>query len=61
MSELDKKMMEYSKRFDDGFPMIPLGWGRTDEQVIEIIDKCLEKGKDAYAMGYVDDDPDVDY
>lgn len=61
MTELDKKMIEYAERFDEGFPAIPLCWGRTDEEVIEIINKCLEEGKDAYEMGYVEDDGDVLY
>lgn len=58
---IDEKMMEYAKRFDDGFPMIPLGWGRTEQEVIEIIDECLKKGKDVYELGYVKDDLDVIY
>ena len=55
MIELDKKLEEYGKRFSDGFPTIPLMLGRTDEEVIEIIDDCLKKGKDVYELGYVED------
>lgn len=58
---LEEKMKQYGKKFDDGFPMIPLGWGRTDEEIIEIIDECLEKGKDVYELGYLDDDDEVEY
>lgn len=61
MSELDKYLDEYTKAFDDGFPMIPLAWGRTDEEVIEIIKKCLENKKDAYEMGLVDNEDDEMY
>lgn len=61
MNEVDKKMLEYAKKFDDGFPMMPLGWGRTDEQIIEIIDRCLKTGKDVYELGYIEDDPDLLY
>lgn len=61
MEKLDEKLKEYAERFDDGFPMIPLGWGKTDEEIIAIIDDCLEKGKDVYELGYVTDDEDVLY
>ena len=58
---LDKKMKEYTERFDDGFPMIPLKWGRSDKEVVAIIDRCLKEGKDVYELGYLKDDPDIDY
>lgn len=58
---MDEKLKEYSERFDDGFPMIPLAWGRSDEEVIELIDKCLEAGKDAYEMELVELDDDLEY
>lgn len=61
MSEVDKKMLAYAKKFGDTFPIMPLGWGRTDEEVIEIIDRCLKTGKDAYELGYVEDDDDIKY
>lgn len=50
---LDQKMQEYSQRFHDGFPTIPLAWSRSDNELIGIIDECLEKGKDVYELGYV--------
>lgn len=59
--ECINKMKEYDKRFKDTFPTIPLAWGRSDEEIIEIIDKCLEEGKDVYELGYVEDDPDIKY
>lgn len=59
--EVMKKMDEYCERFGDGFPTIPLAWGRSDEEIIEIIDKCLEEGKDVYELGYVEDDLDIQY
>lgn len=58
---LDEKMTEYAKKFDDGFPMIPLGWGRSEEEIIAIIDECLQKNKDVYDLGYVEDDSEIDY
>lgn len=47
--------MAYAERFGDGFPMIPLGWGREESEIIAIIDRCLESGKDVYEMGLVED------
>ena len=58
---LDEKMKEYAERFDDGFPMMPLGWGRSDTEIIAIIDRCLREGKDVYELGYIEDDPEVNY
>lgn len=58
---LEEKLKKYAKKFGDGFPMIPLAWGRTDEEIIGLIDKCLAAGKDAYEMGFVSDDDDINY
>lgn len=52
---------EYAKRFGDGFPMIPLGFGRTEKEVETLIKKCLEEGKDAYELGLLKDDDGVIY
>ena len=56
-----KKMEQYAKAFGDGFPMYQLGRGRTDKEIIEIIDRCLDAGKDAYDLGLVSDDDDIEY
>jgi hypothetical protein len=53
---LEQKMKEYTKRFNDGFPTIPLAWSRSDAELIKIIDECLAKGKDVYELGYVEDE-----
>ena len=58
---MDDKLDAYAEKFGDGFPMMPLAWGRTDDEVIEIIDDCLSNGKDVYELGYVEDDDDVMY
>lgn len=58
---LDEKLKEYADTFGEGFPTIPLAWGRTDKETIAIIDKCLKAGKDAYALGLLSDDEDVQY
>ena len=55
---MDEKLEAYAERFGDGFPMYQLGRGRTDEEVMSIIDECLEKGKDAYELGLVNDEDD---
>lgn len=52
---------KYAKRFGEGFPTIPLAESRTEEEVIEIIRECLDKGKDVYELGYVEDDEDLQY
>lgn len=56
-----KKLREYAERFGDGFPTIPLAWGRSDEEVVELIDKCLAAGKNVYEMGLVSEDDDLKY
>lgn len=58
---VNAKMEKYAKKFGDGFPTIPLARGRSDQEVIMIIDECLSKGKDVYELGYVSNDPDIDY
>lgn len=51
----------YWKRFGDVFPTIPLAKGRTDEEVIAIINECLTKGKDVYELGYASNSRDILY
>ena len=58
---LDAKLSAYTMKFNDGFPMMPLGWGRSDDEIIEIIDRCLTEGKDVYELGYLEDDNDIEY
>ncbi len=53
---LEKKLEQYAKIFDDGFPMYQLGRGRTDEEIVELIDTCIKENKDAYEMGWVKED-----
>lgn len=54
--ELEAKMTKYAEIFEDGFPTVPLAWGRTDEELIAIIDECIDKGNDVYELGYVKED-----
>lgn len=54
MSEkLQKALDEYKKKFNDDFPTIPFVGNRPDEEVIEIIDECIEANKDVYDLGYL--------
>lgn len=41
---MNKKLDEYRKRFNEQFPLM-LVMGMDDEDIIEIIDKCLESGE----------------
>lgn len=61
MTKLDRKLIEYAERFDDGFPMYQVGRGRTEDEIVSIIVKCLEENKDAYELGYCEDDDDIQY
>lgn len=45
----------YEKAFDDSFPTIPMS-GRTEEEMIDTISKCVSEKKDVYEMGYLDID-----
>ena len=46
---------DYKDKFDDTFPSMQLG---LDE---EICKECLEKNKDVYELGYLDNDIDKKY
>lgn len=43
----------YENTFDDSFPTIPIS-GRTEEEMIDMINKCVSEKKDVYEMGYLD-------
>lgn len=57
----ETKLNEYEEMFGDQFPTYPLMLTRTEEQAIEIIDSCIRNKKDVYAMGYLEDDPNIQY
>lgn len=44
---------QYEKTFDDSFPTVPMS-GRAEEEIIDIINKCVSLKKDVYDMGYLD-------
>jgi hypothetical protein len=58
---MQELLKQYAQRFGDGFPTIPLAWGRTQEEVEDLIKQCLDAGKDAYEMGFVEDNTDLVY
>lgn len=61
MDKLEEKMNQYEDAFGESFPTYPLMLTRTDDEIIAIIDRCLDAGKDVYEMGILKDDPDVKY
>lgn len=50
-TEFEKALKRYDDHFEEPFPTIPLCWGRSEEDVIKMINECLAKDKDVYAMG----------
>ncbi len=54
---MDNKLLQalelYEKTFDDSFPTIPMS-ERTEEEMSDIISKCVSEKKDVYDMGYLD-------
>lgn len=58
---LEEYLNKYIEAFGEGFPMYQLGRGRTDEEIGQLIADCIANKKDAYAMGFVTDDVDVQY
>ena len=45
MSEFEKLNQDYLEMFDDSFPTIPF-MGESEENIIKIIKRCLNEGKD---------------
>lgn len=58
---IDDYLQKYVDTFGEGFPMYQLGRSRTEEEIISIIEKCLNENKDAYTLGLVTDDVDIEY
>lgn len=53
MSEkLQKELERYKKKFNDDFPTIPFD-SLEDEEIIDIIDECIEENKNVYDLGYL--------
>ncbi len=60
MDELDKALKLYEQTFCEAFPMFPMRTTPTNE-VVDIINKCVDNNKDVYDMGYLSLDIDVIY
>lgn len=43
----------YESKFKVSFPTIPILLQKTDEEVMEIISKCVSENKDVYELGYL--------
>lgn len=50
--KLQKALERYKKKFNDDFPTIPFD-SQGDEEIIDIIDECIEENKDVYDLGYL--------
>lgn len=42
----------YEVKFGDMFPTFPM-MGYSEEEMIKIIEECIEKNKDVYDLGYL--------
>lgn len=50
--KLQKTLERYKEKFNDDFPTIPFE-SQEDEEIIDIIDECIEENKDVYDLGYL--------
>lgn len=61
--ETKKAMTKYKKVFHTDFPSYHyeyrLGGNDFENKIIEVIDECLSKGKDVYALGYLTQEDDL--
>lgn len=53
---IDELMEKYLDMFGDSFPTMILARGKTDEETAEMIQSCIDAGKDVFEMGYIDDE-----
>lgn len=51
-------LAEYVERFNDGFPTMEVS-ADTDDEIIEMIQKCINAGKNAYEMGFATHDDNL--
>ena len=57
MKKIEDLRNEYIEKFDDYFPNM----GLSEDKEIEIIEKSLKEGKDAYELGYFELDGNIMY
>lgn len=50
--ELDIALDKYYEKFKDSFPTFPLR-KLTPEEIINIINECIDKNKNVYELGYL--------
>ena len=50
--KLQKALERYKEKFNDDFSTIPFE-SQEDEEIIDIIDECIEENKDVYDLGYL--------
>ena len=55
MDKLDKALELYEKTFSESFPTIPLLMDNSDDEVVEMINKCVSQNKDVYGMRFLDE------
>ncbi len=51
--KVQKAYRLYKETFNDDFPTIPLAESLTEEEIVEMIDECVEAKKDVYDLGYL--------
>lgn len=59
--DVEEAIKLYDETFEDTFPTIPLLMDIPDDEVIEMINKCIAEGKDVYDMGYLSLDLNIIY
>lgn len=57
MKKIEDLRNEYIEKFDDYFPNMAL----SEDKEVEIIEKCLKEGKDAYELAYFELDVKIEY
>ena len=60
MEKAIAKMKEYEAFFKSSFPTFCF-MHLSPEEMIEVMDECLEKEQDVYELGFVSEDKDVNY
>lgn len=58
--KLNDAYRKYKENFNDDFPTIPLAETMEDDEIIEMIEECIEEKKDVYELGYLSLD-DIQY
>ena len=63
MDVMNEKLQPYIKKYQEKFEDFPSYqlMNYSDSEVIRMIKKCLDKGKDMYELGILEDDASVFY